>query len=104
MHEIDLEKAQREESRWRILRALDAGRPHAVAETVLFRVLHDISLPITPHQVRRELGYLEERGLVHVNGRGVSPTWLAELTRDGVDVVEYTVACDAGIARPAKYW
>jgi Fe2+ or Zn2+ uptake regulation protein len=104
MHEIDLEKVQREESRWRILRALDAGRPQPVADTILFRCLHDIALPITPNQVRRELAYLEERGLVHVIGRGTSPTWLAELTRDGVDVVEYTVPCDAGIARPAKYW
>jgi len=30
--------------------------------------------------------------------------WTAELTRHGVDVVEYTVECEPGIARPKKYW
>jgi hypothetical protein len=27
-----------------------------------------------------------------------------KLTRIGIDVVEYTVECDPGIARPKKYW
>lgn len=104
MHEIDMEKSQREESRWRVLRALDAGRPHPVAETIIFRALHDIALSATPHQLRRELTYLEERKLIEVIGKDDSATWLAKLTRHGIDVVEYTVACEAGIARPKKYW
>lgn len=102
MHEVDLERAAREEARWRILRALDAGRPIAVAETIILRTLQDIQLPITPHGLRRELAYLEDRGLVEVGGRD-GPVWTAELTRYGVDVVEYTVACDPGIARPKKW-
>jgi hypothetical protein len=28
---------------------------------------------------------------------------LAELTRYGVDIVEYTIACEPGIARPKKW-
>ena len=103
MNEIDLEKAQREEARWRILRALDAGRPRPVAETIIWRTLTDISLPITPHGTRRELDYLEERGLVKITAKD-SPTWLAELTRDGIDVVEYTIDVEPGIARPKKWW
>ncbi len=104
MHDIDMERNQREEARWRILKVLDIGRPSPVAETLIWRHLTgDLKLPITPHGVRRELDYLEERGLVKIAGRGDSPLWLAEMTRDGIDVVEYTVGCDAGIARPPKW-
>ena len=101
-HEIDLEKAQREEARWRILKVLDAGRPYQVAETIVWRTLHDVRLPITPNGLRKELDYLEERGLVRIDGRD-GPTWMAELTREGVDVVEYTVPVEPGVARPAKW-
>ena len=33
-----------------------------------------------------------------------SAAWFADLTRYGVDVAEYTVDCQPGVARPAKYW
>ena len=61
MHETDLEKAQRDETRWRILRALDAGRPLAVSEAVIFRALSDASLDISPATLRRELDYRADR-------------------------------------------
>lgn len=102
MHEIDLERAQREEARWRILRVLDAGRPLPVSESVIWRVLQDINLPITPHGLRRELDYLRDRKLITVMDED-QPTWSAELTRYGVDIVEYTIPCEAGIARPKKW-
>lgn len=102
MHDVDMEKAQREEARWRIMRALDAGRPRPVPETILLRVLQDIELPITAHQLRRELDYLEDRKLVAVKGRDC-PVWTAELTHYGVDIVEYTVECFPGIARPKRW-
>lgn len=102
MNEIDLDQANREEARWRILRCLDAGRPLSVSETIIFRVLSDLSLPTTPHGLRRELGYLEGRALIKISNTE-TPTWSAELTRDGVDLVEYTVPCGAGIARPKKW-
>jgi hypothetical protein len=104
MHDVDIDKAQREEARWRILRALDAGRPHPVSETIILRALQDISLPITPHGLRRELDYLEARELIEIAGRDQEPVWLAALTRIGVDVVEYTVDCDPGVARPKKWY
>jgi Fe2+ or Zn2+ uptake regulation protein len=103
MNEIDLEKAQREEIRWRILRTLDAGRPVAVAENIIYRTLYDISLPVTPYSLRRELDYLEDKGLIKILNRNV-PTWCAELTGAGVDVVEYTVEAPPGISRPQKWW
>ncbi|MDD4930506.1 MAG: hypothetical protein PHP85_14715 [Gallionella sp.] len=103
MHEIDLEKSQRGVARWTILRALDAGRPHPVNEDTLLRVLHDIEIPYSMNQLRRDLDYLECCTLVEVSGRKDSPLWMAKLSRHGIDVVEYTVACDAGISRPPKY-
>lgn len=103
MHEIDLEKAQREQTRWRILKVLDAGRPLPVSEIVILQVLQDAALPITPSALRRELDYLADRRLVELSGLG-SPVWSADLTRYGVDVVEYTIDCLPGIARPTKWY
>lgn len=103
MHEIDMERANREEIRWRILRALDAGRPFPVSETIILRTLQDIDLPVTPHALRRELDYLRDRKLLTILGED-EPTWRAELTRYGVDIVEYTIPCEAGIARPKKWY
>jgi DNA-binding transcriptional ArsR family regulator len=102
VHEVDFERAQREEARWRILRALDAGRPGAVSETILFRCLADIKLKLTPRELRRQLDYLRDRQLITIMDED-GPTWSAELTRIGVDVVEYTVPCEPGIARPPKW-
>ena len=98
---VDVEKARREEIRWRLLVGLDAGRPYPVNERILYRLLHDVALPITMNELRRELDYLRERGLIKVSGEE-DGDWTAELTRHGVDVVEYTVPVEPGISRPPK--
>ena len=103
MHEIDLQRHQRQEARWRILRVLDSGRPIKSSETLIGSVLHDLDLPISPSQIRRELRYLAGKGLVTLF-KTSEPTWMAELTSEGIDVVEYTADCPAGIARPQQYW
>lgn len=103
MDAINLEQKQREEARWRILRVLDAGRPIAVSETIVWRVLADIKLAFSLNALRRELSYLRDLGLLQLEGER-SDTWYARLTPAGVDVVEYTAAAPAGIARPRKYW
>lgn len=103
MSGIDLEKSQCGVARWTVLRALDAGRPHPVNEDTLLRVLHDISIPYSMNQLRRDLDYLEGHKLVEVLGRRDSPLWMAKLSSHGIDVVEYNVPCDAGISRPPKY-
>jgi hypothetical protein len=103
MDPIDLEQKHREEARWRILRVLDAGRPIAVSETIVWRVLADIKLPLTLNTLRRELSYLKDLGLLELEGEE-NETWYARLTAAGVDVVEYTTTAPAGIARPRKYW
>ena len=100
---MDMEKTRREAIRWNILMALNAGRPEAVAETLILSAIQGIPLQCTALELRRELDYLADRELVTLKRLEASP-WLADLTRYGVDVVEYTVECDPGIARPQKYW
>jgi hypothetical protein len=97
-------RAKREDLRWHILRTLDAGRPQPVAEGLIMRVVGDIGHGISPNELRRELDYLRERGLVHVHGGDDQPTWLCHLTRYGIDIVEYSIPCEPGIARPKRYW
>jgi hypothetical protein len=98
---IDLHQKQREEARWRILRVLDAGRPFGCNETIIWRALHDVRLPFTMMEVRRELSYLYDLGLVELIDRDTD-TWAAKLTAKGVDLVEYNIAAPPGIARPPQ--
>jgi hypothetical protein len=100
---MDLEQRQREEARWRILRVVDAGRPIAVSEQIIWRVLADIKLALSLNQLRRELSYLRDLGLVELEGEGTE-TWFVKLTAGGVDLVEYNAKAPAGVARPKKYW
>jgi len=100
---IDLEQKNREEARWRMLRVVDAGRPIAVSEQIIWRVLADIKLSLSLNSVRRELAYLRDLGLLELEGED-SETWFAKLTASGVDVVEYNFPSPAGVARPRKYW
>jgi DNA-binding transcriptional ArsR family regulator len=100
---IDLEQKNREEARWRMLRVVDAGRPIAVSEQIIWRVLADIKLSLSLNTVRRELAYLRDLGLLELEGEGTE-TWFAKLTASGVDVVEYNFPSPAGVARPRKYW
>lgn len=99
----DLQKARREQMRWIILLTLQNSRPVEIHEAVVLQVLQGIYADATALEVRREMDYLADRGLVCLNKRPEG-VWLADLTRHGVDVVEYTVDVEPGIARPAKYW
>lgn len=100
---IDYEKQKREQTRWLILATLNAARPIGANEHLILQTIADVPLPVSQRELRRELDYLEERGLLKIKNQHTG-AWLAELTRDGVDVVEYTCDCDPGIARPVKYW
>jgi hypothetical protein len=100
---MDLEQRQREEARWRILRVVDAGRPIAVSEQIVWRVLTDIKLALSLNQLRRELSYLRDLTLIQLEGEECD-IWFASLTAQGVDVVEYNAKAPAGVARPRKYW
>lgn len=101
---IDLEKARRENIRWLILLALNSARPIGASETIIMSAIQPLVPDITALELRRNLDYLEERKLISITGRTSQPQWFCKLDRYGIDVVEYTVDCDPGIARPAKYW
>ena len=99
----DINKARRESLRWVILQALYSARPIGASEQVIYSAVHPVVPDMTQLELRRELDYLGERKLIELSEKE-SPSWFAKLNRHGVDVVEYTSPCEAGIARPKKYW
>ncbi len=99
----DPAKIRREAGRWHLLLALDHARPLGAYDSLLLATLRDEYPDATANELRRKLEYLEGRELVEIK-RCPDGRWLSKLTRHGIDVVEYTVDCDPGIARPAKYW
>lgn len=100
---IDQAKVRRESMRWLILLTLNNARPIGAYEELVLVTLQAMYPDATDVEVRRELDYLSDRDLVGIK-KEPSGRWFADLTRYGVDVAEYTVECDPGIARPAKYW
>lgn len=100
---VDHAKVRRESMRWNLINTLDKARPHTSSEQFLLQVMQAIYPDATALEVRRELDYLADRDLVELN-KQPSGTWFADLTRYGVDIAEYTIECDPGIARPTKYW
>jgi len=99
---VDIEKTRREQLRWHLLRILDWNRPYTMPESRLWEIAK-VNFPDTSvMEIRRELDYLADRELAAID-KPQSGSWHAELTRHGVDLVEYTVDCQPGIARPPKY-
>lgn len=100
--DIDLEKARREELRWMILRALYAAQPIGTTEIIVMKAMEPVVPDVTLIEIRRELDYLAERDLVKVTAAD-TPVWFAKINRRGIDIVEYTVDCHPGIARPKRW-
>ena len=98
---MELEQARREVARWRILVILYSGRPGSVDESVILRTINDCELNVTQTELRRELEYLKGRKLIVI--KEGPKEWAAHLESCGVDIVEYTVPCRPGIARPEKW-
>ena len=99
----DLHKIRREDIRWQILLTLNNARPIGAFEKMVLTVIQAIYPDATQIEVRRELDYLRDRDLVKIEHKP-DGRWFCDLTRYGIDVAEYTVAVDAGIARPEKYF
>ncbi len=102
-NQIDYARLRREALRWLILLTLNNARPVGAFEAVVLSVAQSEYPDATPLELRREMDYLHDRQLVKIDKQPTGK-WFAELTRHGVDVAEYTVTCEPGIARPAKYW
>lgn len=92
-------KIRREAIRWHLLAAINVARPQGMYTTALLPIIQSVYPDCTELEIKRELDYLEERELVNI-ARDPLDRWMVELTRWGVDVVEYTVECDPGVARP----
>lgn len=99
----DVQRARREGMRWQLMNALNKARPVGCMDVLLLDVMGAIYQGVTPNELHTQLEYLADRGLVKVDKKP-DGHWHSSLTHDGVDVVEYTVDCCAGIARPTKYW
>ena len=99
----DFEKIRRETIRWTILLTLNNARPIGTVEKMVLSVIQAEFPDSTQNEIRRDCEYLHGRHLLNIvkkpNGQ-----WFMEIARYGVDVVEYTVDVEPGIARPEKYF
>lgn len=100
---IDPQRIRRESLRWLIILTLNNARPVGAYEGPVLTVAQSEYPDATAIELRRELDYLSGRRLVNLL-KEPSGRWFAELTRHGMDIAEYTVDCEPGIARPQKYW
>ncbi len=103
---IDLERAQTTQERshfmrWVLLLAMNINRPTHSTLRFLLQVVRGEYADATEVQIRRELDYLESRDLVKVFTDPLGQV-SADLTRFGIDIAEYTVPVEPGIARPPK--
>ena len=92
-------KARREAMRWHLLSATNVSRPVGIYTEALLPIIQSVYPDATHQEVRRELDYLEERELCKIH-RDPMDRWFVDLTRCGIDYVEYTVDSQPGIARP----
>jgi hypothetical protein len=100
---VDLPRARREGLRWNLMLALNNASYLGANENLLLTVAQSIYPDATQQELRRELDYLTKRELVALDKKP-SGVWHAALTRYGIDIADYTIDCEPGIARPAKYW
>lgn len=101
MIDIDAARQRREFLRWVLLLGLNNARPIGAWQEVLLSIARGVYPDATRHEVRLELDYLSDRTLVTCD-KQPDGRWFCELTRTGVDLVEYVVPCEPGIARPEK--
>jgi hypothetical protein len=94
-----MEKSRREEIRWHLLSIANLQRPEGVQSRAMLGVVKAAFEDASELEIRRELDYLEERKLVQITKDPLG-YWKVELTRHGIDFVEYTIEAQPGIARP----
>jgi len=100
---IDQTKIRRETMRWIVLLTLSNASPIGAYEELVLSTVQAMFEDATALEVRRTLDYLADRELVKLVKEPCG-RWHADLSRNGSDVVEYTVDVEPGIARPTKYW
>lgn len=96
---IDTARVRREDIRWYLLVAANVSRPQGSYVESMLAVVRAVYADATEHEIKRELDYLEERELVKIERDGMD-RWFVQLTRHGIDLVEYTTPIEPGISRP----
>lgn len=87
-------------ARLAILRALtEAPGTHTANDSVLIMVMEQLGLPLTRDQLRTQLGWLEEQGLIRL-ARPTDSLIVATLRERGADVAVGRAHVD-GVQRPS---
>nr|WP_184302716.1 hypothetical protein [Roseateles oligotrophus] len=94
------QRARRETLRWVLLMTMNTARPSEATLAMLRGVAAAVYADATDNEIRRELDYLQGRELVSLRTDPLGQV-RAKLERYGIDIVEYTIDCEPGIARPA---
>ena len=92
-------KARREAIRWHLLSITNLSRPSGIYTEALLQIVQEVYFDATHQEIRRELDYLEAREMVSIK-RDPLDRWFVDLTRTGIDFVEYTIEAQPGVARP----
>jgi hypothetical protein len=100
---IDHAKVRRDAMRWYILLTLYNAQPTGCYEELILSTISAMYEDATALEVRNQITYLAERELVRLR-REPAGRWFGQLSRFGVDIVEYTIDVEPGIARPVKTW
>ena len=96
---LDLAKIRREAIRWHLLSAINLSRPVGIYTEPLLEIVRSVYPDATHKEVRVNLDYLEEREMVRIS-KDPMDRWTVDLTRTGIDFVEYTIDAQPGISRP----
>jgi hypothetical protein len=100
-------RARREQLRWLILFVLEKVTQSIGAQDASLRYMiagAEGLEGLTILELRKELMYLYERELIHLDYGDHIMHWHAKLNRAGIDVAQYTSPCEPGIARPPRDW
>ena len=71
-----------------------------VSREALLPVIQSVYPDATHQEIRKELDYLEAREMCEI-ARDPMDRWFVDLTRTGIDFVEYTIEGQPGVARPS---
>jgi hypothetical protein len=94
-----IDKTRRETMRWLLLVSLHIASPEGMTLVTLKAIIVANFADATDAELKRNLDYLHERELIHLKTMP-DGTLFAKIDRYGFDIVERTVDCDPGIARP----
>lgn len=99
-----MNRARREGMRWMLILTLNYARPAAYSLNPVLDVVRQQYPDCTLRELCAELEYLQTRELVKIDRRP-DGDWKCALTRHGIDLAEYTIDCEPGIARPSReFW